>query len=194
MIELGAYWGHYSMWLKQVKPGARTILVEPHAHRVETGRKNFAVNGYEGEFMQAYVGTGRWSEPGVPRFVVDDYLKDTGLEHLDILHADIQGTELQMLDGAVESLAARRIGYLFVSTHSNDIHYAVRDRLAEAGYRIEASSDYDAETTAGDGLVLASSPLRPPVLQNYEPMGRLALLQQQDPRALVERLMRMLGG
>jgi hypothetical protein len=99
-----------------------------------------------------------------------------------------------MLDGAVESLAAKRIGYLFVSTHANEIHYAVRDRLADAGYRIEASSDYDTETTAGDGLVLASSPLRPPVLQNYEPAGRLELLQQQDPRATVERLLRMLGG
>ena len=28
MLELGAYWGHYSMWLKKVRPGSTVILVE----------------------------------------------------------------------------------------------------------------------------------------------------------------------
>lgn len=62
MLELGAYWGHYSMWLKKIRPGADVHLVEPEARNLEVGRANFALNGYQGKFSQALVGNGhlRW--------------------------------------------------------------------------------------------------------------------------------------
>ena len=61
MIELGAYWAHYSMWLKKVRPTATTIMVEPDPANLAAGRANFSRNGFEGEFIQATVAAGQWT-------------------------------------------------------------------------------------------------------------------------------------
>ena len=46
MIELGAYWAHYSMWLKSVRPQARVVMVEPDREHIAVGGANFQRNGY----------------------------------------------------------------------------------------------------------------------------------------------------
>ena len=56
MLELGAYWGFYSLWLKQNRPKARCIMIEPMLANLESGRANFAANGKEGEFIHAFAG------------------------------------------------------------------------------------------------------------------------------------------
>jgi hypothetical protein len=38
MIELGAYWAHYSMWLKLVHPDASVHLVEPELANLQVGK------------------------------------------------------------------------------------------------------------------------------------------------------------
>jgi hypothetical protein len=58
MIELGAYWGHYSMWLKKSRPRATPILVEPNPVNLAAGQGNFRRNGFEGEFINATVAKG----------------------------------------------------------------------------------------------------------------------------------------
>src|ERR1700730_2376838 len=60
MIELGAYWAHYSMWLMKERSQASTIMVEPGANNLMAGRTNFSRNGFTGEFIQAAVATGPW--------------------------------------------------------------------------------------------------------------------------------------
>src|SRR3954470_10381090 len=51
MLELGAYWGHYSMWLKQFHPNADLYLVEPDMVNLQAGVKNFERNKMEGTFI-----------------------------------------------------------------------------------------------------------------------------------------------
>lgn len=166
MIELGAYWGHYSMWLKQCRPAATVRLVEPDAAHIEVGIQNFLRNGYKGFFNRSGVG------PGAGNIAVDRYLRHHGLGRLDILHADIQGAEAWMLRSAAESLAAKAIDYLFVSTHSQALHQGVVDTLAGHGYRVEVSSDFDRQTTSYDGFVFASSPEARPLFDGFAPLGR----------------------
>ena len=60
MIELGAYWGHYSMWLKKERPAAKVIMVEPDPANLAVGQANFRRNGLDGEFILAAVGKGQW--------------------------------------------------------------------------------------------------------------------------------------
>jgi hypothetical protein len=98
MIELGAYWAHYSMWLKKARPRADNIMVEPDPNRLATGRNNFARNGFVGEFIQAAVSRGAWQ--------VDQFLRSRGLHHIHILHVDIQGFEGEMMEGAREALVS----------------------------------------------------------------------------------------
>jgi hypothetical protein len=169
MIELGAYWGHYSMWFKQARPQGQVILVEPEPECLKAGQDNFARNGFEGEFIQAFVGNGK--------FQVDEFFRNRKIKKLDILHTDIQGFEVEMLHGARDVLTRRRVQYLFVSTHSQEIHGTVVRQLGELGYRVEISSDFDVQTTSFDGFVFASSPDAEPVFAKIGILGREEIAQ-----------------
>lgn len=184
MLELGAYWAHYSMWLKAARPTATVYLVEPESENLAAGKANLQRNNLEGEFIQDFVGDGH--------FAVDTFLKSRGISHLDILHADIQGFELQMLHGASEALSTQAVDYVFVSTHSDDLHDAVMSCLISHGYRIEASSDFTHATTSFDGLVVASSPKMRELLPNFHPFSR-SELGHLPPVSIVERLKRVVG-
>jgi len=41
---------------------------------------------------------------------------------VDIVHADIQGSELIMLRDMERTLLTKKVGYLFISTHSQLLH------------------------------------------------------------------------
>ncbi len=174
MLELGAYWGHYSMWMKRSHPRARVFLVEPDATNLEVGRANFARHGYDGVFIQAFVGR--------QHFRVDHFLGERGFPRLDILHADIQGFEVEMLEGCVESLHRGLIGYAFVSTHSQSLHDQVVAELSAGGMRIEVSSGFDFETTSFDGFVFASRAAEAPVFSAFSPIGRREILRSSPAR------------
>jgi hypothetical protein len=169
MIELGAYWGHYSMWFKKERPQGQVILVEPEPECLKAGQDNFARNGFEGEFIQAFVGNGK--------FQVDEFFRNRKIRKLDILHTDIQGFEVEMLGGARDVLTRRRVQYLFISTHSQQIHGTIVEELGKFGYRVEISSDFDVQTTSFDGFVFASSPDVAPVFEKISILGREEIAQ-----------------
>jgi len=179
MIELGAYWGHYSMWLKRVKPRSTVILVEPDPVNLAAGVTNFKNNGLIGEFIRSAVGRGHLH--------VDAFLAERHLDRLDVLHVDIQGQELEMLEGCGGTLAERRADYLFISTHSQAIHERVLREMSEFGYRVEVSSDFDNDTTSHDGLVFASSPEAVQIFQAFRLMGRTRIAGSR-PRDLLQEL------
>jgi len=164
MLELGAYWGHYSMWLKKCRPAAVVHLIEPILENFNVGIANFGLNGFSGEFVQAFVGKGKFS--------VDTYLQAKGVAKLDVLHADIQSFEVEMLDDCTRSLQQQSIDYIFISTHSARLHEEVLRKLELFHYRIEVSSDFDCQTCSYDGFIFASSPLRKQLFSNFRPLGR----------------------
>lgn len=178
MIELGAYWAHYSMWLKKKCPQATVYLVEPDPHNLSVGQHNVRVNGQQAEFIQAAVGQG---------FEVDTFLSERNIAKIDILHMDVQACELEGLAGAAKNLAAKMIDYVFVSTHDDDLHRKVCAVLAHHGYRIEVSEDVGVKTTSGDGLVFASSPVVAPVVSGLKPLGRLAITRAR-PDDLIQSI------
>jgi hypothetical protein len=182
MLELGAYWAHYSMWIKQSRPQARCFMVEPDTGNLAAGQANFARHGYDGTFVQAMVGPAA--------FTVDGFLVEQGLPGLTVLHSDIQGAEVNMLHGAARVLASQAVGYVFVSTHSQTLHGQVCDILQRHGYRIEISSDHDHETTSMDGFVLAVAPSLPPVHSGAAPMGRTAIAAA-NPAEILAHLRRV---
>jgi hypothetical protein len=186
MIELGSYWAHYSMWLKRNFSNSNVLMVEPEAQNIVTGKINFERNGFEGEFMQDFVGR--------DGFRVDELFRSRGVDYIDILHADIQGYELEMLEGAEKALIDRSIGYFFVSTHSQELHGSVVSIFRNAGYRIEISSDYDSHTTAYDGLVVAAHPNFAPIIRGAAPLGRNEICQAHSRDLLASLNSRLLLG
>jgi hypothetical protein len=184
MLELGAYWGHYSMWLKQARPDATVYLVEPEAENIEAGKANFLRNGMAGEFIQDFVGRGH--------FQVDRFMRERGVDHLDVLHSDIQGYEMEMLEACTDLLKQRKITYAFVSTHSQQLHDDVMRVFRSFGYRVEVAADFDEETTSYDGFVFASSP-ETRAIGEFHPLSRTQIAES-SPEDLLRYLGRVLQG
>jgi hypothetical protein len=158
MIELGCYWAFYSMWFLQKVKGSRSIMVEPMPSGIAVGKHNLKRNGLKAEFVAAHIGRNDAIPfDHTPAITVDEILKSRGIETLHILHADIQGTELEMLDGCEEAFKNRRIHFVFISTHSNQLHDACEAKLRQRGFEILASINMD-DSYSEDGLLVAKLP------------------------------------
>lgn len=159
MIELGAYWGFYSLWFHKVVPEPTCYLVEPILSHMNYGRKNFRINGMKGHFTQAFIGERAGMLDDTPIICVDDFVKQHNIPHVDILHVDIQSFEVDMLRGAAQTITRNAIDYIFLSTHSNELHEQCRSFLVEHGFTILASANLD-ESYALDGVLVARRTVR----------------------------------
>lgn len=153
MVECGAYWGFYSAWFSRDVLGGRAWLIEPDVRNIEVGRRTFVLNGLKAQFLHAFVGSAP-AASATPCVQIDDFLENERIDRLDVLHADIQGAELDMLDGAARSLATGRIDHVFVSTHSEQLHASCADRLQNVGYEVIVSIT-PAQSYSFDGLLVA---------------------------------------
>jgi FkbM family methyltransferase len=172
MLELGSFWAYYSLWFHRHIEGARCYLIEPDPNNLEMGKRNFALNDAIGQFFNYSIGraSGK-AEPfvcesdGVERLIpktsIDDFLSLVGLHRVDILLADIQGAELEMLEGAADSIDQRRIRFMFLSTHHHSIsndpltHQKCLQFLKDHKARIIAEHSVS-ESYTSDGLIVAS--------------------------------------
>ncbi len=155
MLELGSYWAFYSMWFARNHPDRRTYLVEPDSQGLNMGRLNYLLNGLRGTFIPGRLANRYRPRPfDVPDLSVDYLCRHHNLQHLDLLHSDIQGAEREMLRGAQGMLSRRAIDYLFISTHSHGLHHACLELLQAADYRLIASHEVH-ESYSMDGLLVA---------------------------------------
>jgi hypothetical protein len=157
MLELGAYWGFYSMWFNQRVPQARNFLIEPLPLNLEFGRMNFALNKMQGSFHQAFIGEGSSvdSDPA-PTICVDDFVRDQGIDFVHMLHSDVQGFEREVLMGSRRTFEANRVGYAFISTHDQNLHDACRKFLTSQGLKILVDAT-PAQSYSYDGLIVGKS-------------------------------------
>jgi FkbM family methyltransferase len=177
MVELGGFWAYYSLWFLHGAPGRRAIVVEPDPANLEIGKRNAALNRLAPEFVAGYVareaagpaafqsessGTVMLSCWSVPQL-----LRDHHIDALDILHLDIQGAELGVIESCAELFRQNRIGWVFVSTHAYQItgdpltHQRCLSLLRQSGAVIEADHDVH-ESFSGDGLIVARFAPAPP--------------------------------
>lgn len=149
MIELGSYWAYYSLWYKKVV-GGKCICVEPNIHKLNVGKNHFEINGYTAEFIKGKVGKYK------NNVNLNNLFRNYKLSHADIVHADIQGAEVEMLYGGGELLSKQLIDYLFISTHNNQLHDECMRILDEYGYYIIFQQNLK-QSYFGDGLIVASN-------------------------------------
>lgn len=159
MLELGSYWAFYSIWFARVVPAGRCHLVEAEPANLEIGSRNFRLNGLTPASASCrFIGR----EPGQTGLgpvvtTVDQLAADLHLTRVHLLHADIQGHELEMLDGARDLIAQARIDWFFISTHGEQLHAGCRDFLT--GHRFELFLDVpQADCFSTDGILVACRP------------------------------------
>jgi len=181
MIELGSFWAYYSMWFNSQISNAKNYMVEPMF--IDEGMKNFKINNMTGEkFIQGCVGSkyienlefrqidDRDSENpldgkgsikekivNIPQVSLDSLMQDNNIKYANIVHCDIQGHEIEMLNGAQNALSKMKVGYFFISTHSPLIHLKIKNKLQNYGYQI--INDFSPrESFTSDGCITACCP------------------------------------
>ena len=172
MIELGSFWAFYSLWFLNQFPLGRSICLEPDAHHLEVGKRNFAINGRTGTFINAAIGVGGGSIAGfitetnrnpvdMPSHDLNSLLAACEIDEVDVLLSDIQGGEVPLLIEASDRLRQGSVRFLVVSTHDLSItgsattHQQVLDILLWSGAHIIAEHSVS-ESFSGDGLIVAS--------------------------------------
>ena len=169
MIELGAYWAHYSMWFLKKFPKAECFMVEADSQSKNIGISNFQTNNFpNGQFILSKV-----ADDG---FKLDSFMNEKKLKKISLLHSDIQGWELVMLNGANNFLAQQVANYIFLSTHSQKIHEEAKRILESFDYVIEVSSDFDNHTTSYDGFILATASSAESIFKTFHPFGRSEII------------------
>lgn len=169
MLELGSHWSYYSLWFHAAIRDARNFMIEPDPWNFELGQRNFKLNGFQGEFLNAFIG--ETAAPPMPfhceydqkmrdiaRVCVDDFVAERKIARVDLLLCDIQGYELQMLRGARKSIREGKIRFAVISTHHHAIsddpltHQRCLDFLKAEGAHILAAHGVS-ESFSGDGLI-----------------------------------------
>ncbi|MGB1249183.1 MAG: FkbM family methyltransferase [Candidatus Promineifilaceae bacterium] len=166
MIELGSYWAYYSLWFNQAIAGAVNYMVEPSPQHLQDGRDNFALNKRTGQFIHACIGREPLEETTITyragqtctvrQISLDSFLDAHVIDFVDILHADVQGVEYEMLQGGQQALKNGRIGYLLISTHGPFLHKDCLQFLRKNDCTILAEHD-SSDSYSVDGLIVAAT-------------------------------------
>lgn len=162
-MELGSFWAYYSLWFLEAVPEARAFLIEPDEFRMTAGRRNFELNQREGTFLEAAI-TDEVSAGDRPAEIpaavssttVDVLMRENRLDQVDVLHADIQGFEVRMFEGASHALHTKSVRWIFISTHGENIHQRCLGLLRRHRYSI-VEEHTPGESYSVDGLIVASS-------------------------------------
>lgn len=158
VLDAGANIGYYTVKAsKMVGKRGRVVSVEPYHENHELLLQNLELNScsnvqvvkkaltdYNGS-TRLYLGTdsghntllggsvfatGEWEN--VDAVTLDTLLRELGIESIDLAKIDVEGEELNLLEGARESLTEGRIHRLVVEVHSrstedNPVHRYLRD-------------------------------------------------------------------
>jgi FkbM family methyltransferase len=173
ILDLGSYVGPYSLSAASViGPSGRVIALEPDETNRRQLERNLTVNnvanctvvpkaawrrsgrvGWQaGEQPVWHHVDDRVSESTVEAISVDDLVAEQNLDRVDWIKLDIEGGEVDALEGAKQTLRRFRPA-LFVEIHKTD--RALRDLLGSIDYKVERES-YD-EPPDLHGWVLARS-------------------------------------
>ena len=79
--------------------------------------------------------------------------KDNNLDIIDILHMDIQGSELLFIKDIIEYVNNKKILNIVIATHCYEIHKEIITILNTNNYEIIINEDYG--TIGGDGYIYA---------------------------------------
>jgi hypothetical protein len=160
MLELGSNQAYYSLLFKSILKDKNTvsILVEPHDPYIVRGIEHFSINNYEGYFLNKSIGTS-WIAHNTnfnkPVTNVDEIIQEYKLDSLTVLHSDIDGAEITMLEGSDWALTNKKIKYAFILTHGLETHLKCLDIISKYDYEILVNHQED--NIGADRLIIIKS-------------------------------------
>ena len=123
MLELGAAKAWFSTYFNQELPLSTNICVEIRNSQAEYIRASFpsaiVYNGYCG--ARKHIGESIEVDDNIgvtpTKINLKDIFAENNIERIDILHMDIQGSEISILEELINEKLLHKIEYLFISTH-----------------------------------------------------------------------------
>jgi hypothetical protein len=178
MIELGSNQAYYSCLFRAIIDGVNNnkkcfnVMLEPNDNNVNRGIDHFKMNGFHGSFVHAGIGNGELSDRNT---TLPEIMRHFNMHELDILHCDIDGYEIQMLETSGEIFSKKLIRYVFMSVHHDwteseqasfnshlinvkhkkhrgNRYWVCRDELDSLGYKLLTNVDTCA--VGGDYLLI----------------------------------------
>ena len=168
VVDAGAYPGDYAVFAsRKVGKAGKVICFEPDSKNREILRKNLA---YEKLNNVIIIPKGLWNKNTTLRFKgtdglhssllsnegegeievvrLDDELKKLGVKKIDVLKMDIEGAEIQAIEGCKETLMKNNVNVAIASYHIVDgkrTSYFLEDFLSKLNYNVK--SDFSKHLT-----------------------------------------------
>ena len=180
MVEVGCFWALWSLLFRQRFPKGKNIIIEFGKRQLDVGKTNFDLNGYsyssywgglflgdsgtyknkENDVEYSKVTGEYWNgelsgEVSGPELDFTEIYSNEGLGVIDLLHMDIQGSELPLclLLEQKNLLQSGKIKNFVIATHSTEIHKKILQLLFMYDYVCSANEPFG--SVGGDGLILA---------------------------------------
>jgi FkbM family methyltransferase len=167
VFDVGAHVGYYTALASLLAgPAGRVIAFEPRPLNLRFLRRHVELNRLDNVSVIAAgvgkapglahfetrtgTGTGHLSDAGdleVKLVSLDDLVRRRELPPPKLIKIDVEGAEMQVLDGAEEVIRTTRPN-LLISTHGAEIHHAVLKRLEAWGYVAEGLNGRSRETAS----------------------------------------------
>ena len=162
MVELGSNQAYYSLLFKSIlrTETVHNFMIEPNAGYMVRGQNHFNLNVYPGTFIPKSIGT-HWIAHNInfntETITVDSLIEEYNIKQIDVLHSDIDCSELIMLEGAKDSLKNKRIKYAFILTHGLDLHLKCLEFIADYSSEYEVIIDHREDNIGCDRLIMIES-------------------------------------
>jgi hypothetical protein len=166
MVELGSNQAFYSLLFKAIlgKDKTKNVMVEPFLPYLPRGIEHFLMNGFNGVFLQKSIGN-KWGHDGghtmrlnkglfdTPRTNLTKLCEECEIRELDLLHCDIDSSEVVLLQEDEDFFRKKRVKTIFLLTHEegNTTDFC-KNLLMNCGYKLEFESE--PFTVGGDTLLI----------------------------------------
>lgn len=168
MIELGACDAYYSLIFNKFfsDKNVKNYCIEISKEFLEIGKRNALNNDCKNiEFINAGIGEINKTSvhvlcdgmDTVDMYTLSDFIKNKNIDFIDVLHMDIQGTEISVLEDITRNDLFKKIRYSFISTHHQDgifgpSYHACHKILENVSKKIHFTDEHNGGV--GDGLIV----------------------------------------
>lgn len=182
MVEIGSWWGFWSLTFRKKFPQGKNYLIELGKRHISVGLRNFQLNNFsETHYWGGFYLKNSDSTINVKGSYDFDYNENEyfdksilgnklgpqlefidiySIEHLneiDLLHMDIQGSELPIIENLKAEypwILDEKLKNIIVATHSVDIHRKLENIFNEFGFKVFENRPYG--SVGGDGMLIVN--------------------------------------
>lgn len=180
MVECGSWWAFWSLAFRKKFPSGRNILIELGKRQISIGRKNFALNGFDESHYWGgfYINDSNVYAPPVresnynyddhggywdttlsgqmtgPEINFTDVYEIEGLDQIDMLHMDIQGSEYRLIVDLYNNNRdiLDKIQNVVIATHHPVAQQELIRILVSTGMRLLRNEPFG--SVGGDGMIV----------------------------------------